>query len=168
MDGPSPIPEALRLYGNRLYLGTDAGELIVINAATGVITKTTKLTEQPALIEYAGDDAVLVRSNNTLYGLAPLGEKRWEYPSIDPQGEATYFNGVITVYTSPLQMSALDVRTGRLLWQYDATISGIGGRPPRVFTTAGRFFILGENGVKEYSIGKPAPRSASAAARSLT
>ena len=149
-------PQSIRIHGNRLYLGTDAGELIVIDTAAGAITNTTKLTEQIVIIEYAGDDAVLVRSNNTLYGIEPLGAKKWEYPSIAPKEETTYFNRVITVYTAPLQLSALDVATGKLLWQYDVTI---GGRMPRVFTTAARFFILGETGVKEYSVGKRPPPS---------
>src|SRR5207237_152977 len=76
--------QSIQLHGNRFYVGTEAGELIVMNPASGAITKTTKLTEQPAIIEYAGDDAVLVRSNNTLDGLRPLGETTCETRSIDP------------------------------------------------------------------------------------
>jgi tetratricopeptide (TPR) repeat protein len=150
--------QSIRVHGNHLYLGTDGGELIVMDAATGAISHTTKITDKPLLIDYAGDDAVLVGSNNTLYGLDPLGAKKWEYPSVDPLAEATYFNGTVTVYTSPLQMSALDVVTGNVLWQYASA------RKPYVFMSArsasaiarspneSGFFIVEENGVKEYGV----------------
>jgi outer membrane protein assembly factor BamB len=150
--------QAIRAHGTHVYLGTDNGELIVMDAATGVITKTTKLTNKPLLIDYAGDDAVLLASDNTLYGLNPLGAKRWEYPSVDPLAEATYFNGTVTVYTSPQQMSSLDVVTGNILWQYASA------RKPYVFVNdgaerkrdsappQGKFFVVEEKGVKEYEI----------------
>jgi serine/threonine protein kinase/outer membrane protein assembly factor BamB len=138
--------QAIRAHGNHIYLGTNSGELIVMDASTGGIIKTTKLTAKPVLIDYAGDDAVLVGSNNTLYGLDPLGVKRWEYPSVDPLAAATYFNGTITAYTSPQQLSSLDVRSGNVLWQYTST------RRPYVFIDDGRFFIVEDRGVKEYAI----------------
>jgi outer membrane protein assembly factor BamB len=43
-------------------------------------------------------------------------------------------------------MSALDVVTGKVLWQYAST------RTPYVFTNNGRFHIVEEKGVKEYAI----------------
>jgi hypothetical protein len=149
--------QAIRVHGSQLYLGTDDGELIVMDAASGAITKTTKLTNKPLLIDYAGGDAVIVGSNNTLYGLNPLGAKRWEYPSVDPLAEATYFNGTITVYTSPQQLSSLDVVSGQVLWQYASA------RKPYVFINdgaqpQGKFFIVEERGVKEYEI-HPASQS---------
>jgi outer membrane protein assembly factor BamB len=91
--------------------------------------------------------AVLVASNNTLFGLGPTGTKKWEYPSVDPLAEATYFNGAIAVYTSRTRMSALDAVTGRTLWQY------AGSSRPYVFLSGGHFFIVDENGVKEHAMG---------------
>src|SRR5262249_47662508 len=82
----------------------------------------------------------------------PDGSKKWESPSGDTRMETTYFNGIITVYNSPVQMSALEVATGKRLWQVDGT------RPPLVYTNAGRFFVLEEHGAKEYAIRKP-PKS---------
>ena len=139
----------MKLHGNRFYVGTEKGELIVINAMSGAITQTTKLTEQPVQIDYTWDGAVLVRSNNTMFALTATGTKNWEYGPVDNLGEVTYFNGVVTLYTSPVQISALDVATGKVLWAY------ADGRKPHVFMAAGRFFILGDTGVKEYAAGKP-------------
>jgi outer membrane protein assembly factor BamB len=139
--------QSIRVHGSRLYLGTPEGELIVMNTASGAITATAKVSNEAlTLIEYAGDDVVLVSTEKTMYGLGVLGNKKWEYSIAG--GQATYFNGVITVYTSPLQLSALSAQSGKLLWKYD------GSRTPYVVTTANRFFILGEKGVKEYSVGR--------------
>jgi hypothetical protein len=68
--------------------------------------------------------------------LDPVGIKKWEYPSVDPLLDATYFNGAVTVYTSPGQMAALDVVTGKVLFQY------IGDGKPYVFTNNGRLHIM--------------------------
>ena len=57
--------QSIRLHGSRLYLGTDTGELVAMNAANGRIVNTTKISAQGVLIDYAGDDAVVLGSNNT-------------------------------------------------------------------------------------------------------
>src|SRR5262249_38200925 len=76
--------------------------------------------------------------------------KKWEYkPLVIPAETTTYFNGTLIVYTSPIQVTALDINTGKPVWQYAAT-----QKRPSIFSTSGHLFVVEEKGVKEYRIGK--------------
>jgi outer membrane protein assembly factor BamB/TolB-like protein len=139
--------QRLRVWRNHIYAGMESGEVIVIDAASGAITTTTKLTNRPVLIDYAGDNFVFARSDNTLFCLSPSGVKKWEHAPADPNHEATYFNGTILIYTSALQISALEAETGKTLWQVAGT------KTPWLYTSADRLFVLDDVGVKEYATG---------------
>jgi TolB-like protein/outer membrane protein assembly factor BamB len=142
--------QPMRVHGNRVYLGSETGEVIVLDTVSGAVTATTKLTDKPVVIDYAGDDGEVARSNGTVFGLGTTGVKSWEYPLSVAVDEAMYFNHAIVEATSPTQLTTLDVRTGKMLWQYAAA------RPPFVFTTAGRLFLLDDKGAKEYAVDQPA------------
>jgi outer membrane protein assembly factor BamB len=78
--------------------------------------------------------------------------KNWEHPAFLSAADATYFNHTIVENTSPAQMTTLDVRTGKELWQYAAS-----RQPwPYIFTNVGRLFLLDDKGVKEYAVAQPA------------
>ncbi len=142
--------QPMRVVGNRLYVGTVTGEVVIVNTLNGAITTTAKLSDLPMSIEYAGSDRILVRSPGTLYSLDPQGMKQWEYSPLHPVFDnSTYVNGVMVVYTSDRQLSALDAETGKTLWQVSSART-----PPYAFSRSGRLFILEENGVKEYAIAK--------------
>jgi serine/threonine protein kinase/outer membrane protein assembly factor BamB len=146
----TPLPrrfQEMRVQGNLVYVGMETGEIMVMNAASGAITATTKLTDQPVQIDYAGDDGVIARSNNTLFSLSVEGAKKWEHSPVIPLGEVTWFKGAILIYTSLVQISALDAGTGKVLWQHT------GATMPSIHSAASRPFVLDESGVKEYATG---------------
>ena len=59
-DPASTVAAPRRRRTNRTFPASSFEDalVIVMNAASGRITRTTKITDQPVLIEYAGDDAV--------------------------------------------------------------------------------------------------------------
>lgn len=138
--------QGMRAGAGHLYLGTEAGELVALDSKSGAITDTTKLTDAPVLLEYAGGDGVVARSANRLFGFGIAGEKRWEYPHVEPV-EVDYFQGAVLMYTAPLQLSALEVGTGKILWQYSSEQAP----PPYMYVTGDRLFVLDTNGAREYA-----------------
>jgi serine/threonine protein kinase/outer membrane protein assembly factor BamB len=138
----------IRVYGNRLYLATIVGEAIVLDAASGAVRNTIKIAgpDVGVILDHVGGAGLLIRANLTLYNFTLNGKKRWEYQPVAPIGPVTYFGQTAILYNTLEQLSAVDVETGKVLWQY----SGAG--MPAVLPSSGRLFIFDGNGIKENRI----------------
>ena len=120
--------ESLREAGGRLYaLSPDAGELMVLDAATGAIAAVVPIATG-VTIEDASPAMVIATGEKAVYGIDPIsGMKRWEYPATAPQIDIAVVKGVVIARTGAAQISALDRDSGELLWQYS------GDQPPGMF-----------------------------------
>src|SRR2546427_1944088 len=136
---------SLGVKGGRAFAGTDTGELIVIDAAKGVILQTAKLAPRALSLDYLGDDIVIATADTAIFGLDPSGKKRWDYPSSVAKG-AVVFKGIVAARTSATQITTFDAKTGRVLWQY------VGQPADRVHFTEDSFFIVSQTGIKKYAI----------------
>jgi outer membrane protein assembly factor BamB len=141
--------QSLREDRGRVYAGMNTGELIILDAGSGAIAANQKIAPKDLVLDYADADIVIASGEKAVYGLDPAtGAKRWEYSATFSPKEVMYFKGVVTAKTSATQLSALDAETGALLWQY------AGKRAPGFIFTKDSFFIIEENGIKEYAIDK--------------
>lgn len=155
---------SLGVYGARVYASTQSGDLLILDAGSGTLQASRKIAGKELGIDYAGDDIVVASSDEAVFGLDPkTGVKQWDYPSNARAQKPLYFKGVVILQTSPTQISALDAQTGALLWQYAgklATASLVsqlfGVNMPSVYLTDDSFFIVEQEGVKEYTIDKGA------------
>jgi len=135
----------LRADRERVYVGTDQGELIVLDAASGDILASHKIVSTFLIIDYADQDIVIASSENGVYGREPFtGDFRWEYSCALSIRSVRYFKGVVTFISSGTHLSVLEAERGKLLWQCSGT------RPPEVFVAGDSLFIIDENGVKQY------------------
>jgi outer membrane protein assembly factor BamB len=142
----------IRVLGNRLYLGTAQGDIVVLDSASGAVIRTIQVSAKGVLLDSVGDNGLIVRADKTLYSLALDGTKNWEYPGVDMGPAVTFVDGAAVFYRSPLQISAIDTATGNQLWQYQGT----GTTPPSVLSDSGRLFIIDDTGVKQYRTSGPA------------
>jgi serine/threonine protein kinase/outer membrane protein assembly factor BamB len=141
--------QRIRVYENLLYLATEAGEAIVLDTATGAVRTTIKVADAAVLLDHAGGDGLLMRANNMISRFKLSGAKTWEYGPVAAERNVTVFERTAIVYTSPTQLSALDLETGKVLWQFS------GSGTTDALANAGRLFIVDDTGVKEYRMTSP-------------
>jgi outer membrane protein assembly factor BamB len=133
--------------GGRIYAGTQTGELLILDEATGILASSIKLAAKHLMIHHADGEAIVISSEKSLYGLQPWAAgKRWEFPIAPAPNPVTYFKGIVAARTSDTQVSALDVHTGAVVWQV------AGKHAPAVFTTKDSFYVIAEDGIKEYAV----------------
>ena len=145
----TPLPNkkvaSLRMLAGRVYAGTESGELLALDGATGAVLSTTKLSPRKLTVDYAARDLIVASADTAIFGVDASGHKRWEYPSTLPAKSVQVFKGVIAARTSSTQITTLDARTGEVLWQHE-------GEPAdSVFITDTAFFIVENRAIREFS-----------------
>jgi len=132
----------------RLYAGTASGDLRMIDAGTGAITKTSHVDAGALSVDYVGSNLVVATSATAIHGVSG---KSWEYPSRFAKKNVKVADGIVLARTAEDEIVALDGDSGAVLWRHNGPLVADG-----VFTTKSGIFIADESGVKQYSTEKPA------------
>ncbi len=144
-------PHGLEYDGKGLYVSTETGEFLALDAATGKTRGALKLSDKPVSIDDLGSGLVVASSGDAVYGLDALtAAKKWEYSDRFGGKDPRVFKGAVTFRTSAREIACLDAASGGLLWQH----SGI--RQPTVYTTADALFVADEDGIREYATERQA------------
>jgi outer membrane protein assembly factor BamB len=149
----------------RLFAATENGDLIALDAKSGTVIRSERASEKDLDIDFLNDRIAVVSSVEALSGYDPATlEKKWQFPLNGPTKKPVYLNNAVVVQSS-VQLSAFDVETGTLLWQYAANqlaaepelLQTVSAGLASVFVTKDSLFLLSRSGVKEYSVER-APR----------
>jgi outer membrane protein assembly factor BamB len=134
--------------------------LIALDTKSGRVIGSTRATEKDLDIDFLNDRVAIVSSAETLVGYDPATlQKKWQFPLNGPTKKPVYFKNAVLVQNS-VQLSALDVETGTLIWQYGTNqlasepdlLQTVNAGLASVFVTRDSLFLLSNSGVKEYSV----------------
>ncbi|MCS7002443.1 MAG: PQQ-like beta-propeller repeat protein [Dehalococcoidia bacterium] len=138
-DLPAPVKGAPLVLGGAVYVGTSAGQLLMLDAATGqerggpqsrfTANRDNGLWSTPV----ARDGVIFVSSmDRYLYALdaADIRVKRWEFRSGGAIPDSPTL-GQTLVYVAALdnRLYAVDIQTGREVWRFEEATAWLWGSP---------------------------------------
>lgn len=137
----------LRARGERVYVGTNRGELLILDAASGRTLTSAKVAKKNLTVHDIGDDIILAHSASSVFGLDPTtASKKWEHSGKVNYPEPQRHKNVVILRSDRRQISVLNATTGTLLWQV------VGKQTPSIHITPDSLFVAEETGLKEYSV----------------
>ncbi len=158
---PQKQIRGMRVHGSRVYATTESGELLIVDSRSGSVVMS-KVATKILDADYSGDDVVIASSPDDVFGLNPeTGAEQWKYPASVRTKSPFYFKGAVILETSgTTRLSALDAKTGSILWQYagglapDGRLADFGGRIIKVFPGNDSLFVVQPFGIREYALAK--------------
>ena len=164
---PQKDIRSLLVHGSHLYANTEDGELLLADTKLGTPVVSKKLSSKPLDLDYAGDDIIVVSSDDAVMGLNPeTGEKQWQYSSNVRTKPPVYFKGTVLVQTSgTTQLTALDADDGSVLWQFtgplagDSMLDNFGIKTLGVYLGDDSVFIVQPTRMHEYALDKKSEKA---------
>lgn len=130
---PALLSSGLTVSGDKLYIGTETGKVIVLNKADGEVTWETDVAGEALSQPVVSDGLVLIHtSNGVLQALdAQTGQSKWSINldsstlSIRGKSAPATVYGVAIVGSDGGRISAVVLAQGQIAWQqYISQISG--------------------------------------------
>ncbi|HGJ5876465.1 MAG TPA: outer membrane protein assembly factor BamB [Arsenophonus sp.] len=130
---PALLSSGLTVSGDKLYIGTETGKVIVLNKADGEVTWETDVAGEALSQPVVSDGLVLIHtSNGVLQALdAQTGQSKWSINldsstlSIRGKSAPATVYGIAIVGSNGSRISAVVLAQGQIAWQqYISQISG--------------------------------------------
>lgn len=141
----SAITSAVKEAGGRVYLGTESGEFIALNADSGEILWSQKVPGAIRSNPVAAKDQIIFGCDDqSIYLLNSQGALVNRFPAQGGIGPSLFVeNGVLYFGTDDQMFYSLDLRTRRLRWK--VKIGGVAVTVPMV--RGKRLFFVGSNNI---------------------
>lgn len=141
--------QSIAKKGKEVFVTTES-ELVVIDSQGRIARRSS--TPPGAMIESVNDSSVVLSTwskESAIMALSRDGQQLWNHPQV--AWEITNAKRMLLAHASQSQIDAIDPGSGDIQWKH----TGIGLQFVQVL--GDHIFILGGDGVSEYSTDKPKP-----------